>query len=76
MEVKLDDEIFMHKDLFSKAKKAIISFINQNGSITVAELRDILNTNRKIALGLLERFDELGLTIREGNIRILNNNEA
>lgn len=74
--IKLDDEIFIHKDLFSKAKKAIISFINQNGSITVAELRDILNTNRKIALGLLERFDELGLTIREGNIRILNNNEA
>ncbi|MDD4727088.1 MAG: SelB C-terminal domain-containing protein, partial [Tissierellia bacterium] len=60
-------------DLYKKSKSELISFINKNGSITVAEFRDLLGTNRKIALALLESFDQKRITKREDNKRILTN---
>ena len=51
----------------------MVEFINKNASISVAEFRDLLNTNRKIALALLESFDGQGITKREENKRILTN---
>lgn len=69
--IRLDEEVFILKDLFLKAKDQLINFINENGSIRVAEFRDLLATNRKIALALLESFDQQGITKREDNIRTL-----
>ena len=71
--IRLDDEIFILNDLYKKSKSELISFINKNGSITVAEFRDLLGTNRKIALALLESFDQKRITKREDNKRILTN---
>ena len=71
--IRLEDEIFILKDLYEKAKEDLVEFINKNASISVAEFRDLLNTNRKIALALLESFDGQGITKREENKRILTN---
>lgn len=69
--LRLDDEIFILMNLYNESILKIKKYINQNGSITVAEFRDLLNTNRKIALILLESFDQQGITKREENKRIL-----
>lgn len=70
--LKINEEVYMHRDDYEKALILAKDFINKNGQITVAEYRDLLNTNRKVALALLEYFDSLKITRREGNMRKLN----
>lgn len=69
--IRLDEEIYILEDLYNKAILRLKDYINKNESITVAEFRDLLNTNRKIALILLETFDQQGITKRQENKRIL-----
>jgi selenocysteine-specific elongation factor len=64
------DVVFRKKDydmLNEKVRTALI----QNGQITLAEVRDMLNTTRKYAQALLEHLDSLGVTIRDGDARKL-----
>ena len=43
----------------------------QHEKITLAEVRDTLNTSRKYAQALLEHLDAIGTTIRDGDYRRL-----
>lgn len=72
--IRLDEEIYIQKDLYNNSILKLKDFIIKNGSITVGEFRDLLNTNRKIALILLELYDQQGITKREENKRILTSN--
>jgi selenocysteine-specific elongation factor len=38
---------------------------------TVAEIRDLLGTTRKYAVPICEYLDRIGLTRREGDLRVL-----
>jgi len=69
--VKLNEEVYMYKDIYENALEVAKEYIRQNGYLTVAEYRDQLNTNRKVALALLEYFDMLKITKREGDKRKL-----
>jgi len=42
-----------------------------NESISIAQGRDLLDTNRKVALGILEYLDNIKITKRDGEKRIL-----
>ncbi len=46
-------------------------FLCKNESITVGDLRDIFDTSRKYAIGLLEHLDAIGTTRRSGDARTL-----
>jgi selenocysteine-specific elongation factor len=41
------------------------------GQVTLAEVRDLLNTTRKYVQALLEHLDAIGVTMREGDARKL-----
>lgn len=71
--VKLNEEVFMYNKTYDEALKLLSDNIKKEGSITVAQYRDILNTNRKVALALLEYFDQVKITRREGDKRKLIN---
>lgn len=58
-------------EIYNEAKELLIEYIKKNSKITAAEYRDLLNTNRKIAIGLLEHFDMQRVTKRLVNDRIL-----
>ena len=45
--------------------------IKARGSLTLAEFRDHFGTSRKYAAALLEFLDEMGVTLRKGDIRVL-----
>ena len=47
------------------------SYVAEQGSVTVAQVRDAFDTSRKYALALLEYSDAQGLTRRVGDERIL-----
>jgi len=56
-----------YKELVSRVR----AHIEREGSITLAQARDILKTSRKYAQGLLEYLDETGVTKRVGDERVL-----
>ena len=45
--------------------------IEHEGSITLAQARDMFGTSRKYAQALLEHLDEIGVTKRVGDERVL-----
>lgn len=57
--------------IYNRSKNMLIEYIKKNSRITAAEYRDLLNTNRKTAVALLEYFDMLKITKRIGNERVL-----
>lgn len=70
--VKIND-LVTTRELYEEAKNILVEFLNKNKIISAAQYRDLLNTNRKTAITLLEHFDMLKLTKRIENDRILLN---
>ena len=50
---------------------ALRQYLAENGSVTVAQARDMFGTSRKYALALLEHLDQIGITKRVGDERVL-----
>lgn len=69
--IKINEAGITTYEIYNDAKSILTEFIKKNSKITAAEYRDLLNTNRKIAIGLLEHFDMQKVTKRVGNDRIL-----
>lgn len=68
--VKIAEELYFLKDVLAKARQKISQSLRDKGEITVAEVRDLLQTSRKFALPLLEYFDREKLTRRVGDKRL------
>ncbi len=43
--------------------------VDQSGMLTAASFRDRLNNGRKVAIQILEFFDKVGVTVRQGDLR-------
>jgi selenocysteine-specific elongation factor len=55
---------------YEKMKARVRAHIEREGSITLAQTRDMFGTSRKYAQGLLEHLDEIGVTKRVGDARV------
>ena len=64
------DVIFRKKD-YDGMIEIIRAALQQNGRITLGEVRDMLNTTRKYIQALLEHLDAIGVTMRDGDYRKL-----
>ena len=64
------DVAFRKKD-YDLMEAGIRKTIMQHGQISLAETRDLFQTSRKYAQALLEHFDAVGVTIRDGDFRRL-----
>lgn len=69
--IRLKDDIIVHRYAYEEAKDKAIDFMNANKSITAAQLRDLLNTSRKVAIAIVEYLDQAKVTKRLGDERIL-----
>ncbi|MTK12452.1 MAG: selenocysteine-specific translation elongation factor [Clostridiaceae bacterium] len=69
--IKVSEDCFFLLEDYNKVKDLIIRFITDNGSITLAQLRDELDTSRKYAMSLIEHFDSIKLTKRLEDKRVL-----
>ncbi len=64
------DVIFRKSD-YDSMKENIKQAVERNGRISLAEVRDMFKTSRKYAQALLEHFDAIGFTARDGDFRKL-----
>jgi len=69
--VELSPEVVLLGEQFNKASETIKRFLRERGSGTVSDLRQALGTSRRIMVPLLERLDRDGVTLRQGDTRIL-----
>ena len=70
--VRISDELYLHADAEAEMRRRISERLAQGGpGLTVAEIRDLLGTTRKYAVPLCEYLDRVGLTRREGDLRLL-----
>ena len=69
--VRLGKNIYIHRDSYEAGQQAVVDKIKEDGSITLAEFRDMMDTSRKYAMLTLESYDANGLTKRVGDKRIL-----
>ncbi|MBO8128037.1 MAG: selenocysteine-specific translation elongation factor [Peptococcaceae bacterium] len=69
--IKLTDNVLIHREEVEKAKEKLGQYLEEHGSITVGEARNLLATTRKYALPLLEYFDQVRFTKRVGDERVL-----
>jgi len=69
--VKLNEECTLLKEDYEKAKELIKNYIIENKSIAAGSARELLDTNRKYAVAILEHLDSIKFTKRIENDRVL-----
>lgn len=69
--VRLGDGFAVAAESYEDARRLLVEECERAGSITLARFRDLLDTGRKPAQLLLERFDADGVTRRVGDERVL-----
>ena len=62
--------VFRRQDYDSMRTKIRVEIL-RNGTISLAQVRDLFNTSRKYAQAFLEHLDAIGVTVREGDFRKL-----
>jgi selenocysteine-specific elongation factor len=67
--VKVDEEFYFLRESIDRAWQLLQEFLVRNGTVTVAEARDLLGTSRRYCLPLLEFFDQSRKTRRLGDKR-------
>ena len=72
---RLPGTVYFRKEDFAAATEKIITLAQANGAITLADVRDLLNTSRKYAQALLEELDSRRVTRRVGDERMLRGGE-
>ena len=75
--IELDPKVIISRSALDFAIEAVRAFISQHpkGQATASELKEHLNSTRKIVMPLLEHLDSLGVTVRDGNYRTLASRE-
>jgi selenocysteine-specific elongation factor len=71
--VQVSPDVLFLPETYREMAARIREALEQGGSITLAQARDMFGTSRKYAQALLEHLDETGVTKRVGDERILRN---
>lgn len=69
--IRLDAETYYASAVIARHKAAISSYIQEHGPAKAADLKDAMGISRKYAIPLLEYFDQIGFTKRDGDLRSL-----
>ncbi len=69
--VQLSPEVLFLPQTYEEMVSRVQAYIKREGSITLSKTRDILKTSRKYAQALLEHLDEIEVTKRVGDERIM-----
>ena len=68
--------LYFHPEALARARAEVVELCERHGAVTIAGLRDRLETSRKYAQALLEHFDSTGVTRRVGDEHVLRRRTA
>ncbi len=68
---RASSDVYLLDDELKVSVNKIVDYLKNNGEISLADARDLLYTNRRVALAILEYMDSKGLTKRDEKSRTL-----
>ncbi len=68
--VELPDGILLEASQFSRIQGEIANILKQKGNISIQEINQRFGFSRKYSVPLLTHLDRLGITRREGDVRV------
>jgi len=68
---KLSEEIVFLPETYAEMREGITAHLQKEGTITIAQVRDMFGTSRRYALALTGYLDQQGITRRVGDERVL-----
>lgn len=69
--VRIKEDLFLHREAYEGIKGLLLDYFKTHNAISVPAFKDILGITRKHAIPYLEHFDEIKLTRRQGDERVL-----
>ncbi len=69
--IRINNDIYYLMAQFDKIRSDTLSFLKMNRRLAPGDMKQIAGVSRKYAIPLLEYFDKTGLTVKEGNFRLL-----
>lgn len=69
--IKIDPKIYLDTQVERQLRQKVADLIARRGPVTVAQVREALNSSRKYVVPFLEYLDRTGFTKRVGDHRIL-----
>jgi selenocysteine-specific elongation factor len=69
--VRLNEDVIFMTETYEEMRERLVAHLREQGSITVAQVRDMFGASRKYALALLGYLDEKRITRRVGDERVL-----
>jgi selenocysteine-specific elongation factor len=69
--IALNEDVVYLSETVDEMQERVVEHIRQEGAVTIAQVRDLLNASRKYALALMEYLDEQRITRRVGDTRVL-----
>jgi selenocysteine-specific elongation factor len=69
--VRVSEGVVFLAETYQEMVGRVVSHLEREGSITVAEVRDMFGASRKYALALMEHLDDQRVTKRVGDLRVL-----
>jgi selenocysteine-specific elongation factor len=69
--VKIKSGMYFHRIPFENLKGELINFLKNHQEITTPQFKELTRASRKYAIPLIEYFDQMKLTLRIGEKRVL-----
>jgi selenocysteine-specific elongation factor len=69
--IRIDNEIYYHKEVLEEITQQIIEHFKQHHEIAIGDVKNLFQISRKYAVPILAYLDAAGVTIRKGDVRVL-----
>jgi len=69
--VKVKGDIYFHRVSFEKLKEELVAYLRSHQEITTPQFKEMTKASRKYVIPLIEYFDQIKLTLRLGEKRVL-----
>jgi selenocysteine-specific elongation factor len=69
--IKIKSDMYFHREPFEKLKEELVAYLRSRQEITTAQFKEITGASRKYVIPLIEYFDQIKLTLRLGEKRVL-----
>jgi len=69
--IKIKSEIYFHRIHFENLKEELVNYLKSHQEITTPQFKEMTKASRKYAIPLIEYFDQIKLTLRLGEKRVL-----
>ena len=69
--IKIKSEFYFHRVSFEHLKEELVHYLKTHQEITTPQFKEMTKVSRKYAIPLIEYFDQIKLTLRLGEKRVL-----